>query len=274
MIRNFKYLFLVWVILFPGCTLSSDRKSPPDKKTVTIWLIGDSTVTDYSKDENFMSEKYPKTGWGQLFYPYLSGSFLDSIKSLLQADSIVLDNRAVGGRSTRSFFQEGRWRAVCDSLKTGDFVFIQFGHNDGSVNKPERYVDTIGYKEFLRLFITQSGEKGATPVLITPVARNYPWVDGMLTNVHGSYPATMREIAAETNTMLIDLNKLSMEFFTGKGQDYVTQYYFMNLPAAIYEAYPDGEKDNTHFQPEGANEVAKLVYKGLKELVPQSISEE
>jgi lysophospholipase L1-like esterase len=177
-----------------------------------------------------------------------------------------VDNRARGGRSTRTFFQEGRWRAVYENLQPGDFVLIQFGHNDAAESKPERYVNEEGYKEFLRLFVQQTREKRAIPILVTPVARNYPWENGHLKNVHGNYPESMKEVAHETNTMLIDLNELSMNSFSEKGRDYVTQLYFMNLPAGMYEAYPDGQNDNTHFQPEGAKEIARLVFMGLSEL--------
>lgn len=259
------------IFLFPGCGPSSDKNNLQDKKIVKIWLIGDSTLTDYSKDDNYKAEKYPKTGWGQVFQPYVSGKNFEALKEWLDADSVIVENHAVGGRSTRSFFTEGRWRRVFSSLEPGDFVFIQFGHNDASVEKTERYVTTQGYEEFLRLFIHQTKEKGATPVLFTPVARNYPWNDDVLNNVHGEYPTTMKYVAAETSTSIIDLNVLSMRFFSEKGREYVSKNYFMNLPAGIYEAYPDGLDDNTHFQPEGANEVARLVYKGLLDLVNQSL---
>jgi lysophospholipase L1-like esterase len=143
---------------------------------------------------------------------------------------------------------------------------IQFGHNDGAENKPERYVNLTGYKEYLRLFVNQTREKGATPILLTPVARNYPWKEGKLTNVHGEYPQAMKEVAKEMNVLLIDLNELSMQSFTQKGQEYVSSNYFMNLPAGKYVAYPEGQKDNTHFQPEGATEVARLVFGAMKGL--------
>ena len=143
---------------------------------------------------------------------------------------------------------------------------IQFGHNDAAVDKHERYVNITGYKEYLRLFINQTREKGATPILLTPVARNYPWKDGRLNNVHGDYPQAVKDVAKEMNVLLIDLNQLSMEAFSAKGQEYVSSQYFMNLPAGKYVAYPEGQKDNTHFQPEGATEVARLVFEGLKSL--------
>src|SRR5690606_22678734 len=163
------------------------------------------------------------------------------------------------------FFQEGRWRSVYESLKKNDIVIIQFGHNDAATNKPERYVDVEGYKEYLRLFVTQTREKGAYPILLTPVARNYPWKDGKLRNVHGEYDKAVKDVARELRATMIDLNKKSMDFFAEKGEEYVSRNYFMNLPAGVYEAYPDGQKDNTHFQPEGATEVARLVFEGMQE---------
>jgi lysophospholipase L1-like esterase len=116
------------------------------------------------------------------------------------------------------------------------------------------------------LYVNQSREKGALPILITPVARNYPWKEGKLSNVHGEYWQAMKDVAKELNVALIDLNQLSMDFFSSKGQEYVTSHYFMNLPAKTYDAYPEGQKDNTHFQPEGATEVARLVFEGMKRL--------
>ena len=143
---------------------------------------------------------------------------------------------------------------------------MQFGHNDGAVNKPERYVDIQGYKEFLRLFINQTRQKGATPVLLTPVARNYPWKDGKLSNVHGEYPQAVKDVAKELNVKLIDLNELSMRHFSQVGEEYVTNKYFMNFAANKYAAYPNGQKDNTHFQIEGGKAVAQLVFNAMKGL--------
>ena len=211
-----------------------------------------------------------KTGFrspaGEVFQQFFVKDSLKLVDQLIGADSVVVDDRAKGGRSTRTFFQEGRWRALYNDLKPGDLVLIQFGHNDAAVDKTERYVNEEGYKEFLRLYVYQTREKGATPILLTPVARNYPWENDHLQNVHGNYPAAVKEVAAEMNVMLIDLNQLSMDYFSAKGKDYVSGNYFMNLPAATYEAYPEGQNDNTHFQPEGAKAVAQLVFNALKNL--------
>lgn len=179
---------------------------------------------------------------------------------------VKIDDRAKRGRSTRTFFQEGRWCAVYKDLQKCDIVMMQFGHNDASLEKTERYVDIQGYKEFLRLFINQTLDKGATPIVQTPVARNYPWKEGKLTNVHGDYPEAAKDIAKELHVKVIDLNKLSMAFFSSKGQDYVTNTYFMNLEAGLYNAYPNGQKDNTHFQVLGGKEVAQLEFNAWRNL--------
>lgn len=236
-------------------------------KVTTIYLIGDSTVADYSLENDYQAKKFPQVGWGQVFQPFFQKDSLKLVKNILgNAKEVKIDDRAKGGRSTRTFFQEGRWAAVYKSLQKGDVVMMQFGHNDGAVDKTERYVTIEGYKEFLRLFVNQAREKGATPIILTPVARNYPWKEGKLTNVHGDYPQAAKEIANELNVKLIDLNELSMAFFSSKGQEYVTQNYFMNFEAGKYPAFPAGQKDNTHFQTEGGKEVARLVFNAMKSL--------
>jgi len=237
------------------------------QKVTTIYLIGDSTVADYSLEDDYDSKRYPLVGWGQVFQPFFVTDSLKHVEHLLgKVDRVKIDDRAKGGRSTRTFFQEGRWAAVYKNLQKGDVVMMQFGHNDGAENKPERYVDIQGYKEFLRLFINQTRERGALPILLTPVARNYPWKEGRLHNVHGEYPQAVRDVAIEMDVKLIDLNELSMTNFSVKGQDYVTKSYFMNFPAGQFRAYPDGQQDNTHFQVAGGKAVAQLVFDAMKGL--------
>ena len=236
-------------------------------KTTTIYLIGDSTVADYSLEEDYDTKRFPVVGWGQMFQPFFHQDSLKLVKNIVgNTKAVKIDDRAKGGRSTRTFFQEGRWAAVYNSLKKGDVVMIQFGHNDASVDKTERYVNIEGYKEFLRLFVNQTLQKGALPILMTPVTRNYPWKDGKLSSAHGEYPQAVKDVAKELNVKLIDLNELSIEFFSSKGQEYVTNNYFMNLGAGLYPAYPNGLKDNTHFKVEGGKEVARLVFNAMKNL--------
>ncbi|WP_187263347.1 rhamnogalacturonan acetylesterase [Pontibacter beigongshangensis] len=260
-------------MLVLGICLIGMSFMPQKKKITTVYLIGDSTVADYTDydGEDYRSTRYPVTGWGQVFQPFLRPDSLTKVRHLIKTDSAVVADKARGGRSTRTFFEEGRWAAVYKELQKNDVVMIQFGHNDAAQNKPERYVNIQGYKEYLRLFVNQTREKGGIPVLLTPVARNYPWQNGKLTNVHGDYPQAVQEVAKELNVYLLDLNQRSMDAFTAKGQEYVTEHYFMNLPAGKYKAYPEGQKDNTHFQPEGGKAVAQLVFDGMKQLkLPQA----
>ncbi len=253
---------LLVVLILLGCQ--------PESKMLTIYLIGDSTMADYSDNydpgKDYMKTRYPVTGWGQVLQQCFDSEDLNQFASLFQVDSVIVDDRARGGRSTRTFFQEGRWRSVYNGLQPGDLVLMQFGHNDAAENKTERYVDIEGYKEFLRLYVNQSRDKGAIPIILTPVARNYPWKEGHLENVHGEYPAAAKAVSDEMETLFIDLNQLSMDAFSVKGRSYVTEKYFMNLDSGKYEAYPNGQSDNTHFQPEGAQVVACLVCEELKTL--------
>ena len=248
------------------------------KDPVTIYLIGDSTMADYSgdydKDKDYMKTRYPLMGWGQVFQEKMSTEKLKPLSHIIKSDSVIVDNRARGGRSTRTFFEEGRWSSVYKDLEKGDLVLMQFGHNDASESKPERFVTVEGYKEYLRLYVNQTRQKGAIPVILTPVSRNYPWEDGKLGNVHGEYYTAAVEVAQELDAYLIDLTRRSMDHFSEKGKDYVTEKYFMNFGPGLYEAYPEGSSDNTHFQPEGARAVAQLVYEGLIDLKDQQQKKE
>lgn len=255
-------MILALALILSGCGKQNE--------VTRVYLIGDSTMANYADNydpgKNYYQTRYPVTGWGQVFQEFFTGADMNAFSGLISTDSVRVDNRARGGRSTRTFFQEGRWRSVFDELEPGDLVLMQFGHNDAARQKPERYVDIEGYQEFLRLYVNQTRQKEAIPIILTPVCRNYPWVDGHLENVHGDYPGAARAVARELNTLFIDLNQLSMDAFSAKDKEYVTQNYFMNLDSGAYEAYPSGLNDNTHFQPEGAKAVAGLVYEALKEL--------
>ena len=240
------------------------------KSLTTVYLIGDSTMADYANNyevgKDYMKTRYPAAGWGQVFQQFLAKDSLSQVRNLIKTDSVFVDDRARAGRSTRTFFQEGRWRAIYENLKKGDLVLIQFGGNDADEAKPERFVNVEGYKEFLRLFVSQTRLKGAYPIILTPSTGNYLWKNGELQNVHGLYDKAVKDVAKELNVMFIDINRKALKFFTQKGESYVSEKYFMNLPAGVYEAFPNGLKDNGHFQIEGATEVSRLVFEGMKEL--------
>lgn len=236
------------------------------KRPAKVFLAGDSTCANYALEDDYQTKRFPLTGWGQVFQQFFRKDSLKLVSGLIKADSVVVDDRAKGGRSTRTFFQEGRWRGIYSELQPGDLVIISFGHNDAARDKTERYVNEEGYKEFLRLFVLQTRQKSGIPVLMTPVNRNFPWENGVLKSCHGEYPQAMKAVATEMNVLLIDLTQLSCDFFSKKGESYAATNYFMTIPANTYQAYPEGQKDNTHFQPAGAKAVAQLVFDGLKQL--------
>ncbi|WP_231460582.1 MULTISPECIES: rhamnogalacturonan acetylesterase [unclassified Pedobacter] len=248
-------MMLLFGLIFQAFTLI--------KKPTVIYLIGDSTVADYSLEENYMAKKYPITGWGQVFQQFFSKETLKKLNHLIDNDTVLVVDKAKGGRSTKTFLAEGRWTEITKKLKKGDLVLIQFGHNDAAKDKPERYIDTAGYKKLLRLYVKETRGKKAIPILITPVTRNYPWKGKVLGSAHGDYPEAVKDVANKMHVPIIDLTKLSAEFFTEMGQDFVSKNYFMNLDSGKYEAYPKGLKDNTHFQTKGAKEVARLVFDEL-----------
>ncbi len=256
---------LIATIILPLC-LGIILVFDVPKKPVNIFLIGDSTVADYSLDSGYLEKRFPLNGWGQVFQPFFKKDSLLKLKNLISVDSVKVINKARGGRSTRTFFEEGRWTTVYQALKKNDILMIQFGHNDAAVDKPERYVNIVGYKEYLKLYVNQAREKGAIPILVTPVNRNYPWKDGKLSNAHGEYPNAVKEVAKALDVKLIDLTQLSIDAFSAKGQLEVTRQYFMNLEKGIYPGYPDGQKDNTHFQQAGAVVVAQLIFNEMKRL--------
>jgi lysophospholipase L1-like esterase len=237
------------------------------EKVTKIYLIGDSTMMDYDKyREDYMTSIYPLSGWGQYFQELFDAKAIASLSALIKTDSVLVDNRAIGGRSTRSFFEEGRWAKVYHDLQAGDLVMIQFGHNDATLERPLRYVTPEAYKEYIRLFVSPSREKGAIPVVVTPVSRNFPWKNGKLENLHGEYYTAALEVAQELEVGMIDLTARSMAFFEEKGEEYVTNNYFMNMEPGQYSNYPDGKEDNTHFVTEGAKEIAKLVLEEMRNL--------
>jgi len=209
-------------------------------QAATAYLIGDSTVSIYS------SSYFPRMGWGQVFQ--------NSFKITL-----VVSDKALSGRSSKSFYDEGAWTPVKNALKSGDYVFIQFGHNDEKTTDPLRYTDPYTtYQQYLTIYINDARAKGAIPILVTPVERN-SWSNGVVKATHGNYPAAMRALASAKATPLIDLTAGSTAKYTSLGQTYTTFSVFMNLTAGQYPNYPSGNADNTHFQQNGANIIASLV---------------
>jgi DNA sulfur modification protein DndE len=213
----------------------------------TIFIASDSTAQTYK------AERYPQTGWGQM------------LPCALDPD-VRVENRAMGGRSTRTFIGEGRWDRLMADLKPGDTVLIQFGHNDASRNKPERFVEAAtGYRDNLLRFVWQVRGAGGIPVLITPVARRSFDESGRAKADFASYSAVVREVASATDTRLIDLEALSRAWIDRVGKT-GSEPYFLHYPKGKYAAFKDGIADDTHFSEVGARGVADLVAQGLRNL--------
>lgn len=216
----------------------------------TIHLMGDSTMAD--KD---LSNGNPERGWGMMFPNFIEGA------------EVV--NYAQNGRSTKSFIDRGLWDKVKANLKAGDYVFIQFGHNDSKESDPERYAAPFGaYQDNLRLFVRTALQAGAKPVLLTPVARRW-FTDGKLDrNCHGDYPEAMKQVAAEFGIPLLDITKSSLDWIEGLG-DEASRPYFMWLEPGKYACAPEGKVDNTHTKANGARKVALLVCDAVREQLPE-----
>ena len=214
---------------------------------ITVYLAGDSTMAP--KLEN----KRPETGWGEALQDYFD------------RDVVRISNHARNGRSTRTFIEEGRWQAIVDSLKPGDYVFLQFGHNDQSKDKPDRYTSPDDYRRNLIRFVNDVRSKQAAPVLLTPVRRRRFDRQSTLYDTHGEYPGIVRSIAAEQRVPLIDMHTSSGELLTLFGAD-ASRQLFLQLKPGENSNYPTGVEDNTHFSPLGAKLMAHLAVDGIREL--------
>ncbi len=207
-------------------------------------MIGDSTMA------NKQEKAYPEMGWGMAF-----SQFFDH--------EVKIDNRAQNGRSTLSFINENRWQPVVDALKKGDYVFIQFGHNDEKIDKPGVGTSLELYKNNLAKFVNESRRKKAIPVLLTPIMRR-SFVNGVFTDTHGGYPDVVRQLADSLKVPFIDMHRMSEKLILQLGEAR-SKILFNHLDSG-HVNYPKGIVDNTHFSPVGAKKMAALVVSGIKEL--------
>ena len=232
-----KFLFFTFLSFF-----AFNQQAP-----INIYLVGDSTMANKPNLEN------PERGWGQLF----PGFFNENVR---------IENHARNGRSTKSFIDEGRWDSVLVKVKKGDYVFIQFGHNDAKKEDPKRYAEAhTTYKNNLLKFVSDCSAKGATPILLTSIVRRKFDGDGKLIDTHGDYPIVVREVAKELNVLLIDIHESSRELVSGLG-DEGSKALYLYIEPAKYKALPDGKKDDTHFSKLGATKMAELVVNGIRDL--------
>ena len=217
---------------------------PQDKK-IRVWLIGDSTMS--KKD----TRAYPEAGWGMPF-----SYFFDS--------GVVVDNRAKNGRSTRTFIAEGLWKPVLEEMSEGDYVLIQFGHND-EVSTKASFSTEEQFQANLSRYVRESRSKKAFPVLITPVARRKFDSAGRIQGTHDRYSELIRQVAAREKVDLIDLDKKSQELLQSMGPEN-SRYLFNHLEPGEHPNYPDGKKDDTHFNELGARKIAQIVLSEIRRL--------
>jgi lysophospholipase L1-like esterase len=211
----------------------------------TVFIASDSTAQTYRQD------RYPQSGWGQLLQCGLDG--------------VTVDNRAIGGRSTRTFVSEGRWDRLIADVKPGDTVLIQFGHNDANRNRPARYAPAAtDYRHTLTRFAADVKAKGGTPVILTPVARR-SFHEGQAQADFAEYSSVARVVARETGTPLIDLEALSRAWLSEAGPEQAKAYFLHYQPGQA-AAFPKGIDDDTHFSELGARHVANLIAGALARL--------
>lgn len=216
------------------------------KQIITVYLAGDSTMAQKTDD------KRPETGWGE----YLQSQFDDT--------KVKIENHAQNGRSTKSFIAEGRWQKIVDLLKKGDYVFIEFGHNDEKLDKPEVGAKAFGeYRENLIRFINDVHAKKAFPVLLTPVMRRRFNEKGEFYDTHGEYPDVVRKVAAEYKVPLIDMHRLSETIIKNLGEE-GSKKLFLILKPKEHPNYPEGIEDNTHFSAFGAEQMAKAAVEEIQ----------
>lgn len=221
------------------------------EQAVTIFLAGDSTVTD--------QVTAPYTGWGQM------------LPARFKAD-VAIANEAMSGRSSKSFIGEGRLASIAERIRPNDFLFIQFGHNDQKPDEERATSPYTTYKQYLTAYIDLAREKGAHPVLITPVQRRLFLPNGKLADSHGEYIPAMKQLAVELEVPLLDLADATKSLYETLG-DETSKALFMWTHPGEFAAFPEGTQDNTHFQEYGGRVIAGLVADLIREqqLAPLSM---
>lgn len=213
---------------------------------VTVYLAGDSTMQSYTAD------RAPLAGWGQMLGAYFT-------------EKVTIRNHAMSGRSSKSFIDEGRLNPILGEIAAGDYLFIQFAHNDENTGDPSRYTEpNTTFVAHLKQYIDGARAKGAHPVLITPMERR-SFSGVKVKPSHGSYPAAMIRLGEEEKIPVIPLYEKSIALLERLGEEQ-SKSLFLWLEPGEHVNYPEGIRDNTHFNERGAAEMAKLVVQGIREL--------
>ena len=228
---------------FLGETAVQSIKITPNNNVTVLYLAGDSTVTDQDVE--------PWASWGQFITNYFD-------------DTVVVANYAYSGSSLSSFKGANRLKKILSLLKKGDYLFVEFGHNDEKI-KGEGNGAWGSYSNLLTEFVQSAKDKGAIPVLVTPTQRRFFNENGTLKETHGEFPDAMRAVAQKNNAALIDITKMTTELYEAWG-DEPSRKAFVQYPAHTFPGQEKALDDNTHFNSFGANEIALCVLKGIREL--------
>lgn len=214
----------------------------------TLFLIGDSTMAN--KDN---PDKNPEHGWGQVLAQFFTAG-------------IEIQNHAMNGRSSKSFRTEGRWDKVEKQLKKGDFVVIQFGHNDQKVKDSTKFTNPYTqYRANLERYVNETRAKGATPILMTSIVRRDFTENGVLVDTHKEYPLVVRLVADDMKVPFVDMQLLTEQMEISAGPE-KSKLLHLHFKAGEVEYYPKDKADDTHLSKLGAETVAKLATKSLKNL--------
>jgi len=212
-------------------------------------MAGDSTMSIKSPTA------FPETGWGMPFTSFWK-------------EDLQVVNLAKNGRSTKTFRSEGLWQSIMNSVQPGDYVFIQFGHNDEVKEKVGSYTTPEEFTSNLKQYIAESRKKNAKPILLTPVARRKFDATGNPIETHEAYSALVRQVAEAEQVALIDHDRLSMAVYGKMGAEN-SRLLFLQLKPGEHPNYPAGKEDNTHFNELGARLMAQLVLQEIKFKIPE-----
>jgi len=237
-----KYILLTLLIT----TVSFAQKT-------SVYCIGDSTMAN-KKDP----DRNPEHGWAQVLQPFFN-------------DNIVVINKAVNGRSTKSFINEKRWDSIYKKLKKGDYVLIEFGHNDEKIEDSTRYTNPhTSYRYNLIRFVKESREKGAIPILLTSIARRNFNEKGVLVPTHGDYPLETRLVAQEYKVPFIDLEYYTELLEQSYGPERSKQLH-LHYKAGENPYYDKDKADDTHLSLKGATAIAQIAVEQIRLLNDSSI---
>lgn len=229
-------------------TLISFSCSSDELDDITVFMIGDSTMANKEDPEN-----NPERGWGMLFHKIFN-------------EKVTISNHAVNGRSTKSFIDEGRWDSVLNQLSPGDYVIIQFGHNDMKIKDPRRYTNAYSaYRRNLEKFVNETRSKKAYPIICSSIVRRHFNEEGTLVDTHGPYPFVARIVAKDLDVPFLDLQQKTEDWIISMGPE-DSKKYFMNLDPGECDLFPEGRIDNTHLVEKGAYTVSVFAAEELVRL--------